>query len=60
MKTSEKKNEKRMYNIPEIQTIKLDKEISLAMESAPPDGPGEIVSNNKVVFGNSPFGNNIA
>jgi hypothetical protein len=41
MKTSEKMKEKRMYNIPEIQSIILDNEISLALESSPPEGPGE-------------------
>lgn len=41
MKTSEKMTEKRMYYCPEIILIELDNEISVALESAPPVGPGE-------------------
>jgi hypothetical protein len=41
MKTSEKSIEKRMYNNPKIVCVKLDNDISLALESSPPDGPGE-------------------
>jgi len=44
MKTAEKNTEKRMYNSPEIVCVKLDNEISLALESAPPFGPGEEAS----------------
>lgn len=33
--------EKRMYNTPEIVCIELDNKISLALESSPPEGPGE-------------------
>lgn len=33
--------EKRKYSVPEIEEIKLDKDISLAMESDAPAGPGE-------------------
>lgn len=32
---------KRNYHQPEIREIKLDNEISLQLESAPPTGPGE-------------------
>lgn len=35
------KSEKRMYSYPEISCIKLDSEISLALESNPPFGPNE-------------------
>lgn len=35
------KSEKRMYSYPEISCIKLDSEISLALESNPPLGPNE-------------------
>ncbi len=41
------KNNKKIYLIPEIQIIKLDKEISLALESVPPAGPNEIVQINR-------------
>lgn len=32
---------KREYSVPKIEEIKLDKDISLAMESDAPAGPGE-------------------
>lgn len=32
---------KRPYIVPELEIIKLDNEISLAMESTPPEGEGE-------------------
>jgi len=35
------KNNRKLYLSPEITSIKLDNEISLALESAPPKGPGE-------------------
>jgi hypothetical protein len=41
MKNTEKNIEKRMYYCPEIVCVKLDNEISLALESNPPEGPGE-------------------
>jgi hypothetical protein len=41
MKTTEKIIGKRIYISPALQLIKLDNEISLALQSAPPDGPGE-------------------
>jgi hypothetical protein len=41
MKTIDKITEKRIYLNPTIELIKLDNEISLALQSAPPDGPGE-------------------
>lgn len=42
---------KRSYNCPEIVCIQLDNEISLALESSPPNGPDE--SNN--LKQNNPF-----
>jgi hypothetical protein len=33
--------EKKKYTAPRIEWIPLDNEISLALESSPPDGPGE-------------------
>jgi len=41
MKTLVKNSEKRIYNNPEIFCIKLDNEISLTLDSTPPEGPGE-------------------
>ena len=59
MKTSEKMKEKRMYSIPEIQSIKLDNEISLALESSPPEGPGEGTSMTPKYFHYDPYRNNM-
>ena len=41
MKTIMKIIEKRIYNCPTIDCIVLDNEISLTLDSTPPDGPGE-------------------
>jgi hypothetical protein len=37
---------KKKYRSPEIEIVVLDNEISLALESTPPDGPEEGVYNN--------------
>ena len=37
--------EKKKYISPRIEWIPLDNEISLALESSPPEGPGEISEN---------------
>lgn len=34
-------NSKKIYIMPSVECVKLDNEISLALESLPPDGPGE-------------------
>jgi hypothetical protein len=34
--------EKKKYSTPEIEQIKLDSQISLALESTPPEGPDEL------------------
>lgn len=44
MKIIEKNSKKRLYKSPIIVCIQLDNEISLALESTPPEGPGEIAS----------------
>ena len=44
MKITAKITAKRMYNCPEIFSIKLDNEISLVLESNPPIGPDEGIS----------------
>jgi hypothetical protein len=46
---------KRIYYSPVIQLIVLDNEISLALQSAPPDGPGEIVSLAPEYINNNPY-----
>ena len=54
MKTQIENNHKRAYVAPQIEQIKLDNEISLALESAPPLGPGEF-SKAPEYFNNDPF-----
>jgi len=44
MKTVENSLEKRIYNNPEIICVKLDNDISLALESSPPAGPSETLN----------------
>jgi len=46
---------KKKYTVPVIEIISIDNEISLALESAPPTGPFEIVKNNQDYFSNNPF-----
>ena len=44
------------YSTPHIESIKIDNEISLALESSPPMGPDEtILLNNRVNFIQNPF-----
>jgi hypothetical protein len=61
MKTQMENNQKRAYIAPQIEQIKLDNEISLALESAPPAGPGEPGGFSKApeYFNNDPFKNNV-
>jgi hypothetical protein len=47
--------EKSIYIAPQIELIKLDNEISLALESGPPELPGEEVIAAKDYFNNDPF-----
>jgi len=47
--------DKRNYNTPLIQSIQLDNEISLVLESAPPSGPGEPLVSTPEYFNNDPF-----
>lgn len=53
-------SEKRNYTAPVIEHIKLDNEISLALESAPPSGPEEGCLKTPEYLHNDPFKNNIA
>lgn len=45
---------KRPYTTPQVERIVLDNEISLALESSPPLGPGE-TSRAPEYFNNDPF-----
>jgi len=48
--------ERTVYIVPNIERIKLDNEISLALESDPAIGPGEEVYNKAPeFFNNNPF-----
>ncbi len=55
MKTQIETTAKRAYFAPQIEQIKLDNEISLALESSPPTGPGEPTSQAPEYFNNDPF-----
>jgi hypothetical protein len=57
MKTIEIKKEKRTYNSPKIDRIRLDNEISLALESAPPSDEGQNIT--PEYFNNDPFKSNL-
>jgi hypothetical protein len=46
---------KKEYIVPAFETIFVDNEISLALESTPPDGPGEFTMNVENYFKNNPF-----
>lgn len=51
--------EKQIYSYPKVERIKLDNEISLILESTPPDGPGESFTSAPEYFNNDPFKTNI-
>ena len=51
--------QKLTYSIPEIVSIKLDNEISLQLESAPPEGPGEGAFLSPEYLRHDPFKNNL-
>lgn len=57
MSTMQAKN-KIKYIAPKIVTIKFDNEISLAMESDAPVGPGEVKLNQPDCFNNDPYKTN--
>ncbi len=52
-----KLEKKRTYIVPHIDQIKLDNEISLALESTPPGGPGEGSLLTPEYMNNDPFKN---
>jgi len=49
---------KRQYRVPKIERIRLDSEISLTLESTPPEGPNE-TSQAPEYFNNDPFKTNV-
>lgn len=50
---------KNHYIAPQIDRIKLDNEISLALESVPPGGPGEVMHHAPEYLNNDPFKTNL-
>jgi hypothetical protein len=60
MSIKEKIAEKRNYNRPHIDLILLDNEISLALESTSPDGPGEGASLSPQFLMNDQYKNELA
>ena len=59
MKTQIENTVKKTYRTPHIKQIKLDNEISLALESEPPTGPGESSLMTPEYFNNDPFKTNL-
>jgi hypothetical protein len=60
MNTENKLLQKRTYSTPNIECVKLDNEISLALESTPPTGPFESNNTNAPeYFNNDPFKGNV-
>ena len=55
MKTLNENIAKRRYELPTINTIMLDNSISLALESAPPAGPGEVLNSAPTYINSTPF-----
>ncbi|MFZ4414629.1 MAG: hypothetical protein ACOYOV_16215 [Bacteroidales bacterium] len=51
--------DKRVYTQPKIASVKLDNDISLALESAPPDGPNEVRNSAPEYFNSDPFKSNM-
>ena len=56
--TTHNKN-KQEYSAPLIELIKLDNEISLTLDSAPPAGPGEPTGYAPEYFNNDPYKANL-
>jgi len=51
--------QKREYRIPVMEQIRLDNEISLALESTPPWGPLESILNTSETISNEPVLSNL-
>jgi len=58
MNTYNNKHLKLTYITPQIERLKLDNEISLVLQSIPPEGPGE-ASIAPEYFNNDPFKTNV-
>ncbi len=52
-------SQKKIYLSPDIQCVLLDNSISLALESAPPEGPDEGFNQAPQYFNAEPFKNNL-
>jgi hypothetical protein len=52
--------EKKKYKTPRIEIIFLDNEISLELESTPPEGPNEVFLGIEHRFKNNPFNDNLS
>ena len=48
-------NKKRSYSPPSMERVRLDNEVSLVLQSAPPFGPGENISSSSLYYSNDPF-----
>ena len=48
------------YSTPQIICVQLDNEIALALQSAPPAGPGEPTGYSPEYFNNDPLRTNLA
>lgn len=46
---------KQRYTVPVIEIIVMDNEISLQLESSPPNGPGEVIGLVSKEFNSNPF-----
>jgi len=52
-------NLKTTYSSPHIELVKLDCDISLTLDSTPPEGPGEGITKAPEYFNNDPFKPNL-
>ena len=52
-------NFKKIYSSPQIEQVKLDSDISLTLDSTPPEGPGEGITKVPEYFNNDPFKPNL-
>lgn len=55
MKKDNRNIQKSPYSSPQINHVILDNEISLVLESAPPEGPDEALNAKPEYFNNDPF-----
>ncbi len=51
---------KKIYTAPQVELILIDNEIALALESAPPAGPGEVFNKPQNTSAVNPFKSNQA